>query len=352
MTSEKPTPIFSEPAGTASGVSPGLESDQHYPLKRLSVILLIAIFLAELVIMYVLSELPDVSFGLVAVLDALLLTILVVPAIYWLAFRPLREQLRAREAVEAEVLSLNQSLEKRIEARTHELVVVNKGMQRSIAAHQDTEASLQESLREQTALLKEVHHRVKNNLQVITSLLRLEVSRHPELATKTVIEEMQSRIRSMALLHETLYRTGNFAAVDLADYLRKLAVHLDRGQNSTPERVRLALNLAAVEVGIDEAIPCGLIVNELLTNAHKHGFPEGRAGVVQLDLQVGPDGQVQLQVCDDGVGMPEGFDPAHANTLGLQLVSDLARQLPGVLAIGPGATFKVTFMPGSDSGDS
>ncbi len=352
MTTEIGSPATNDSGGNFPILTPVSELVQYHPLKRLFAVLLVTIFLAELIIMFVLGKLPGMSPVLCAVLDATLLTLLVVPAIYWLAFRPMSKHLRARESVEAELLNLNHSLEKRIDARTRELMVVNKGMQRSIAAHQETEASLQESLREQIALLKEVHHRVKNNLQVITSLLRLEVSRHPELATKTVLREMQGRIRSMALLHETLYRTGNFAAVNLADYLRKLAVHLDLGQNSTPERVRLALNLAPVQVGIDEAITCGLIVNELLTNAHKHGFPEDRVGVVQLDLQIGPDGQVQLQVSDDGVGLPEGFDPAHANTLGLQLVSDLARQLTGVLAVGPGAIFKVSFLPSSKSGDS
>ena len=214
-----------------------------------------------------------------------------------------------------------------------------------LTTRKQAESQMCTALQEKEALLHEVHHRVKNNLQVISSLLSLEARRDLEPGTKAVLQEMKGRIRSMALLHETLYRTKNFARVDLAGYLREVAVKLFRAQNADPSAVRLVLELAAAEVELDQAMPCGLLINELLTNTLKHGFPDGRHGEVRLGLQQTADGRVHLQVSDDGIGLPADFDLSRANTLGLQLVSDLTRQLQGVMAVGPGASFKIVFTP-------
>ena len=207
--------------------------------------------------------------------------------------------------------------------------------------------ALRTSLREKEALLKEVHHRVKNNLQVVTSLLRLEAGRSTVPGTKEVLREMQGRIRSMALLHETLYRSGNLAHVDLAHYLKQLATQLFRAHNADPGAILLQSALTSVRLEMDQAIPCGLIVNELISNCLKHAFPHHHGGEVRLELDVLAGGsQVRLHVGDNGVGLPAEFDPSCATTLGLQLVSDLTRQLQGTLEIrppGPGAGFTVTF---------
>ena len=223
----------------------------------------------------------------------------------------------------------------------------------AVVAHIDiterrlAEEALRASLHEKEGLLKEIHHRVKNNLQVIASLLRLESSRTREPATKGVLKDMQGRIRSMALLHEALYRSGKFARVELADYLRQLATQLFRGQNTAPATVQLALQLSPESLPIDLAIPCGLIVNELLTNSLKHGFAQSSGGEVRLVLQREPDGRIRLQVSDTGAGLPADFDSRRGGSLGLQLVSDLARQIGGVLEIGPPpqAVFAVLFRP-------
>jgi PAS domain S-box-containing protein len=220
------------------------------------------------------------------------------------------------------------------------------GNYHDITARKRADAKLRESLREKEALLKEVHHRVKNNLQVVTSLLRLEAGRSAEPGTKAVLREMQSRIRTMAVLHETLYRSSTFASVELAAYLKQLATHLFRAHNTDPSGVRLGLDLMPVTVELDQAIPCGLLVNELLTNCLKHAFPLGRGGEVRIALQLAAEGQVRLQVSDTGPGLPAGFDVSRSQSLGLQLVSDLTRQLRGTLEIGPpgqGASFTVTF---------
>ncbi len=217
-------------------------------------------------------------------------------------------------------------------------------LSRDITERKNAEEAIKASLREKEALLKEVHHRVKNNLQVITSLLRLETGRSGDEGTKLVLREMQGRIRSMALLHETLYRSGNFARVDLADYLRQLATQLFRGQNADPARIRLALDLSPIMLAIDQAIPCGLIVNELLTNAIKYAFDDGGEGDVRIVMRASAEGIVRLTVSDTGRGLPEDFDARRKASLGLQLVSDLARQLGGVFDVQPSpASFMVSF---------
>lgn len=216
-----------------------------------------------------------------------------------------------------------------------------------ITEHRLAEEALRASLQEKEALLKEVHHRVKNNLQVITSLLRLESSRTEEGGARRVLKDMQGRIMSMALLHETLYRTGIFSRVDLANYLQRLASQLFRAQNVTPGQAVLVFELSSVQVDIDQAIPCGLIVNELLANSLRHAFRDGHGGHVTLHLEQETDGWVRMRVSDTGVGLAADFEARRSRSLGLQLVSDLARQLGGRLEVGsgPGAAFTTVFSP-------
>ncbi len=209
------------------------------------------------------------------------------------------------------------------------------------------QAALQTSLQEKTALLNEVHHRVKNNMQVIASLLRLEAHRSQESGTRSVLDEMQGRVRSMALLHELLYRDGSFASVDLGQYLRRLCTETLRTLQTKPGQIKLELELASVKVSMDQATPCGLLVNELISNSLKHAFPEGRKGLVKVELQpVEGKEQFQLRVSDDGIGLPADFEARRKSSLGLQLVADLAGQLGSSLEIGPGASFSLSIRPG------
>ncbi len=203
------------------------------------------------------------------------------------------------------------------------------------------EQALQASLREKVALLNEVHHRVKNNLQVITSLLRLEAGRSSQPETRSVLKEMQGRILAMALLHESLYRAGNFASIELGAYLKQLANQAFRAQSGQGNTVRLVLDVSAVDVAMDQATTCGLLVNELISNSLKHGFPGGEAGQVHIGLQAEPSPErgpltLRLWVSDTGVGLPADFETRCLQSLGMQLVSDLVRQLDGTLQIGPG----------------
>jgi two-component sensor histidine kinase len=193
-----------------------------------------------------------------------------------------------------------------------------------------------------------VHHRVKNNLQVITSLLRLEAARGTQAETKIVLGEMQARIRSMALLHESLYRANSFAQVDLGAYLKQLSQQAFRA-SADSGTVRLEQDMVQVPVSLDQATPAGLLVNELISNSLKHAFPQGRSGVVRVTLQPTPDGRWCLQVSDDGVGLPGDFAARRTQSLGLQLVDDLSQQMQGNLhvesSIGAsgGSSFSVIF---------
>ena len=204
------------------------------------------------------------------------------------------------------------------------------------------------SLREKEALLKEVHHRVKNNLQVITSLLRLEAGRIEHPVTQGVLREMQGRIRSMSLLHETIYSSGSYAQIDLASYLREVVTQLFRSIDTQPGRIELNLALAPVRLGLDQAVLCGLIVNELASNCLKHAFPDGRTGAVSVELQTLESGPaLRLRVSDNGIGLPADVESRREAALGLQLVCDLTGQLQGRLVIGPDrtASFEVQFTP-------
>lgn len=201
---------------------------------------------------------------------------------------------------------------------------------------------------EKEALLREVHHRVKNNLQVITSLLRLEADRASQPHTRQVLRDMQGRIFAMASLHESLYRANQFDRVELADYIRRVCTQLFHSAVTRPGAVELSFDLVPVDIQIHQAIACGLLVNELVSNSLKHGFPDGRSGTIRVELQSADDGtRLELSVRDTGVGLPPDFSKRRAASLGLQLVADLARQLHGVLEIGPapGAAFRLGFSP-------
>lgn len=223
-----------------------------------------------------------------------------------------------------------------------------KGAIRSRDHKMKADEALRASLKEKEALLKEVHHRVKNNMQVITSLLRLEANRIDHPTTKGVLKDMQNRILAMASLHEALYRSNSFAQVDLESYLKELTNQLQRSLVASPGQITFHLEVLPVGLDLDQAVPCGLIVNELVSNALKHGFPNGRRGEVRVIAEWAGEGLLRLRISDDGIGPSQDFAERRVKSLGLQLVADLARQLGGSLVIGPGpgAVFEVTFRPG------
>ncbi|MGE0040739.1 MAG: PAS domain S-box protein [Vicinamibacterales bacterium] len=216
-----------------------------------------------------------------------------------------------------------------------------------VTSRRNAENALRCSLSEKDSLLHEVHHRVKNNLQVVSSLLRLEGRRSHDADVQAVLRDMRSRILTMALLHETLYRSENLAGADLGAYFEQLARAIFPSMGASPAVV-LQRDLARVLVPLKQAVPCGLIVNELLSNALKHAFPGGQPGTVRLSLvPPGADGQVRIVVADTGVGLPPDFEARAKASLGVQLVHDLARQLGGTLHVDRdgGTTVTLSFTP-------
>jgi len=207
------------------------------------------------------------------------------------------------------------------------------------------------NLREKEALLKEIHHRVKNNLQIVSSLLNLQRPEVTDPAVRAFVDDSRNRIRSIALLHETLYQGENLARIDFPKYVRSLTAHLQRALGGAAGAVTLDVEVGEVRVGIDQAIPCGLIINELVSNAFKYAFPEGRAGTIRVRVtsQESTDGPAwtDLTVADDGVGMSAPFEARTSASLGLRLVHDLTAQLGGriVLSSTPedGTTVEIRF---------
>jgi PAS domain S-box-containing protein len=219
------------------------------------------------------------------------------------------------------------------------------GVVSDITERKRANEELRATLREKEAMLKEIHHRVKNNLQIISSLLSLQVERVRDDATLLALRESQNRVRSMALVHETLYQSGNLGRIDLSEYVSALCRHLFRSHGIDGSVIHLSLNVDHASIDLEQAIPFGLIINELVSNSLKYAFPDGRSGRIQVDFKIVPDGYHMLNISDDGVGLPEEFDLRQRQSLGLHLVQDLINQLSGCLTIlrAPSTEFRIKF---------
>src|SRR5271157_186680 len=205
---------------------------------------------------------------------------------------------------------------------------------RDITDRKQAEEQIKASLKEKEVLLKEIHHRVKNNLQIVSSLLYLQSRKTSDDQVLSVLRESQTRVRSMALIHEKLYQCDDLANINLGDYIRSLTSYLLNSYGVASNMVGLKINVESAPLGLDRAIPCGLIINELVSNALKYAFPQGRKGEIFVNLLRDGDGKLILMVKDDGVGLPEDLEIADAPSLGLQLVNTLVRQLDGTIEVG------------------
>ncbi len=201
------------------------------------------------------------------------------------------------------------------------------------------------ALAETETLLKEIHHRVKNNLQMASSLLQLQANKIQDAQVQAMLEESQYRLRSMALVHEQLYQSEDLGRIVLGDYIETLTSHLMNAHLPESERIDLKTDLGKVTLGIDAAIPCGLIINELLSNSLKHAFPENRTGEMSITCELSEDNEVQLDISDTGIGLPEGFDFRDPESLGLELVRLFVNQLNGEIALNAyqGTSFSIRF---------
>ena len=207
------------------------------------------------------------------------------------------------------------------------------------------------SLREKELLLQEIHHRVKNNLQVVASLISLQMSRIVDEAASQVLRESQTRIHTMALIHERLYRSGDLASVDFAEYVRELVNYVSGSYSPQSSRINVTVDVTKMALDLNTAIPCGLIINELVSNAFKHAFLGLPTGEIVVEIRTNEQSQCILSVRDNGVGFPHGIDPRSTSTLGLQLVQGLVGQLDGTLYIqsDTGATSLVINFPNAIS---
>ena len=202
---------------------------------------------------------------------------------------------------------------------------------RMVGTHLDI-TRLKETLVEKDMLLKEVHHRVKNNLQIIISLLNLQKDGVKDPDAAGAIQESRDRVMAMSLIHEKLYQNDSAGRISAGDYLRDLSERVFYAYN-TGNRVSFSISVQDLKLDIDTAIPLGLILNELITNSIKYAFPDGRTGSLRVSLSAGKEGVCRLEVADDGVGLPDGFDIRTAGSLGFRLVLSLADQLKGKVII-------------------
>ena len=207
-------------------------------------------------------------------------------------------------------------------------------------------AELRASEERKEALLREVHHRVKNNLAMICSLFYLQSTHAKDEQTTKIFREMENRVHSMALVHETLYGSDNLARIDFADYARILAQDILDSYGHPAVSISLKTELERVILSVDTALPCGLILNELISNALKHGFPDRNEGKVKLLLRTGRDGECTLCVEDNGIGIPGSLSIGECKSLGIRLVRSLTRQIGGsfeLLRLEPGTSAVLRF---------
>jgi len=217
------------------------------------------------------------------------------------------------------------------------------GMARDVTERKRAQKQVQTSLQEKEILLREIHHRVKNNLQFVSSLLSLQFETGKDKRGLDVLHESQDRIDSMALVHEQLCESEGLAGINMGEYIRNLVAHLSDSYG-TPA-ISHKVDAEPVPLDLDAAVPCGLILNELWSNAVKHAFPDGRSGVISVGFRPAGQDNVELAVRDNGVGLPEGIDLQNTDSLGLRLVGLLVGQLKAAVELDRtgGTAVKITF---------
>lgn len=220
------------------------------------------------------------------------------------------------------------------------------GVKRDITENKKSEEALKKSLNEKEILLKEIHHRVKNNLQIVTSLLKLQSSYVEDEKVKSLFKESQNRVQSMSLIHQKLYQTKDLANIDFKEYVQTVVTHLQHSFGMLEDRVNTEIDVVNLFMSIDNAIPAGLIINELVSNALKHAFPDGREGKIFISAAFDEfKKEYWLVIRDTGLGIPKDFDIHNAKSFGLKLVSTLVEQMSGSLefvSMG-GSEFRINF---------
>jgi len=220
------------------------------------------------------------------------------------------------------------------------------GVTQDITGQKQAEKRIKENLKEKEVLLSEIHHRVKNNMQIISSLLKLQSAKIEDKKYVDMFKDSENRIRSMALVHEKLYQSKDFSSIDFKGYVKSIANLLIRNYSVNPDKIKLNTEIEDIPLGLDNAIPCGLIINELISNSLKYAFPKDREGEIKIVLRAINSHEIELTVSDDGIGIPAEIDARETESLGLQLVYILAEnQLEGSIELDreSGTAFRIRF---------
>ncbi|MBL7031654.1 MAG: PAS domain-containing protein [Nitrospira sp.] len=260
-------------------------------------------------------------------------------------FLEIVEDITERKKVKDEIEKAKDMLELMVDERTADLEHTNVLMSKEIVERMKAEKQIMAALEEKEVLLQEIHHRVKNNMTVIHSLLELQSRNVEDVQYKEMFRESMARIKSMALIHEDFYQSRDLANINFGDYLDRLTDRMYLSYELQHDKVKLNKDIEQVTLGIDTAIPCGLIVNELFSNSLKYAFPDEREGEIRVALSMKDKKEVELTVGDNGVGMPEDMDYKTTRSLGLNLVNALVTQLRGRLEMQTkqGTEFKISF---------
>jgi two-component sensor histidine kinase/CheY-like chemotaxis protein len=249
-----------------------------------------------------------------------------------------------RKHTEEALRRMRDELEVRVQERTAELAKANQILQAEIQERKWAGEQLRASLNEKEILLREIHHRVKNNLQVVSSLMKLQSRHIADPQALAMFKETQSRVKSMAIIHEKLYRTGDLARIDFAAYMRSLTDYLFHAYAVNSGNVAVAMNVEEVSLPIDAVMPCALLLHELVSNSLKHAFPGGK-GKIFIEFHKIGGGKFVLQAGDNGIGFGGEPDLHHPTTLGLQLINALVEQLDASIEFEnkQGVCFRITF---------
>jgi two-component sensor histidine kinase len=247
---------------------------------------------------------------------------------------------RAQREAEAALKQAKDTLERTVQERTAELNALTAELRADLAQRQqieqelrDSQARLQAAVQEKEVLLAEVYHRIKNNLQIISSLLDLQADMVADPQVRALFEDSQQRIQAVALLHESLSQARNVARIPAAEYINRLSRQLFQAYAPPGDRITLSIQADPIWIDVRNAVPCGLLVNELLSNSLKYAFPGDQGGEITITLRAAREGQMVLIVRDTGIGFPADVDFRRTDSLGLQLVCLLTEQLGGTIEL-------------------
>ncbi len=260
--------------------------------------------------------------------------------------RELRELTNSFNQMSINLRHSTDHLEERVQERTAELEKVNKQLEKEVEERKKAEEKIKASLKEKEVLLREIHHRVKNNMQLLISLLRLQADKIEDKKYADMFKEGEDRIRSMSLIHEKLYQTQDFANINFGEHIKSLVDGLFVSYGVDTNKVSLNIDIKDVFIDLENAIPCGLIINELVSNSLKYAFPQAREGKISIALRPFNEDELELTVSDDGVGIAEVLDIEKTDTMGLTLVKVLAgHQLDGKIDLDrtEGTQFNIKF---------